>query len=109
MSLATHRAVAHSFGAGVEDHAVFLTSPEVLDFSLCREFWEAAQQVRDSEMTIIIDLSRTHAIHDSGYTLLWMLKDSLTKAPADLLLMGGHSNLKKMLQLRGFESHFKLL
>ncbi|ADE14128.1 hypothetical protein Nhal_0955 [Nitrosococcus halophilus Nc 4] len=79
MSLATHLAVAHSLGAKVEDHATFLTSPEVLDFALCREFWEAAQQVRDSEMKVIIDLSKTHSIRDSGYTLLWMLKDSLNR------------------------------
>lgn len=109
MSLATHLAVAHSLGAEVEDHATFLTSPEVLDFALCREFWEAAQQVRDSEMKVIIDLSKTHSIRGSGYTLLWMLKDSLNKGPADLLLIGCHPNLKRTLKLRGFESHFRLL
>ncbi|QBQ53853.1 STAS domain-containing protein [Nitrosococcus wardiae] len=109
MSLATHLAIANSPMAGVENHMVLLTPPAVLDFALCRDFWETAQQARDSEMKVLIDLSQTCLIRDSGYTLLWMLKDSLKKGPADLLLLHCRPRLKKILQLRGFGPHFTLL
>ncbi len=94
---------------GMDNHAVTLTPPTILDASMCREFWEATQQVRDSKMKMVIDLRKTDSIHASGYTLLWMLKDSLAKKRADLLLIHCQPRLKKALQLRGFEAHFMLL
>ncbi|ADE15006.1 conserved hypothetical protein [Nitrosococcus halophilus Nc 4] len=111
MLLATRLAAKTVPLSGGEHHVplVTLTLPSILDSSLCREFWETAQQARDTGIKVIINLEKTVSIRDSGYTLLWMLKDSLNKEPADLLLMGCHPNLKKALQLRGFESHFTLL
>lgn len=111
MLLATRLAAKTDSLRGIEahTHTVTLTLPPVLDSSLCREFWEAVQQARDTTIKVIIDLEKTVSIRDSGYTLLWMLKDSLNKEPADLLLIGCHPNLKKALQLRGFGPHFTLL
>ncbi|QBQ55111.1 STAS domain-containing protein [Nitrosococcus wardiae] len=111
MLLATHLAAKTVPLSGVKAHAhtVTLTLPPILDSALCREFWEAAQQARDTGIKVIIDLEKTLSIRDSGYTLLWMLKDSLDKEPADLLLVGCHPALKRALQLRGFGPHFTLL
>lgn len=90
----------------IDNHTITLVSPAILDASLCREFWEATQQVRDPKMKMIIDLRKTMYIRNSGYALLGMVKDSLTKARADLLLVHCHPHLKKALKLRGFELYF---
>ncbi|EDZ67168.1 hypothetical protein NOC27_495 [Nitrosococcus oceani AFC27] len=76
---------------------------------MCRELWETAQRVRGSEIKVVIDLQATVSIHDSGYLLLKMLKDSVAKGRAELLLLHCPSHLKKALRSRGFESYFTLL
>lgn len=109
MSLATHPAVTSTPPAKVKNRTVTLSPPTILDISMCREFWEIAQQARDSEIKVIIDLQETVSIHDSGYTLLWMLKESLAKERTDLLLLHCRPHLKKALWLHGFDPHFTIL
>ncbi|ADJ28430.1 hypothetical protein [Nitrosococcus watsonii] len=88
---------------------VTLTSPPILDSSLCRELWETAQQVRGNEIKVVIDLRATVSIHHSGYLLLQMLQESVAKERAELVLLHCPAHLKKALRARGFESYFTLL
>lgn len=104
MSLATNFIAESDPLIWIGNHTVTLVSPMIIDASLYREFWEATQQARGPKMKMVIDLRKAAFIHDSGYTLLEMVKGSLTTAQADLLLIHCHPNLKKALQLRGFGS-----
>lgn len=106
MSLAINFAAENDSLTWIDNHTVTLVPPAILDASMCREFWEATQQVRDPKMKMIIDLRNTMYIRNSGYALLGMVKDSLTKARAELLFVHCHPHLKKALKLHGFELYF---
>lgn len=105
-NLAANLATESNPPTGIDSYTVTLSPPTVLDSSVCREFWEATQRARDPHMKLAINLGETASIHDSGYTLLWMVKDSLAKKRANLLLTQCPPPLKKALQLRGFDDYF---
>lgn len=109
MSLTAHLATKSNPPTWIDSYTVTLSPPPVLDASVCREFWEATQQARDPNTKLAINLGETASIHDSGYTLLWMVKDSLAKKRANLLLTQCPPRLKKALQLRGFDDFFTFL
>lgn len=98
--------MSFNVSAATETNIITLTTSEILDFSLCQEFWHASQQARDRDVIFIIDMGKTETIRDSGYALLLMLRECAGKEPDDINIVNCSPELKRELQARGFERYF---
>jgi anti-anti-sigma regulatory factor len=85
-----------------DNYTLTLSLPLVVDASLCRTFWEILQQVRLSPRQVYLDFEKTAVIRKSGYRLLRMLKDSLSEARAELVLIHCRQVWRKELPKWGF-------
>jgi hypothetical protein len=93
-------------GIATETNTITLATPKILDFSVCQEFWDVSQQVRDREVRFIIDMAQTDAILGSGYKMLLMLGECASKTQRSINIVNCSSSLQSKLQARGFDRYF---
>lgn len=101
--------MSFNIGAATETNVITLATSEILDFSVCQEFWHAAQQARDRDVIFIIDMGQTERIRDSGYALLLMLKECTGKDQSDINIVNCRPELQRDLQARDFDRYFTFM
>ncbi|ADE13698.1 conserved hypothetical protein [Nitrosococcus halophilus Nc 4] len=87
-------------------HTIVLTIRDTLDFTMSQDSWEVSTQ--GQKINFVVDLANMESIKDSGYDLLWMLKECADREQADISIIHCTPCLHKELCELGLDQYFRI-
>ncbi|QBQ53374.1 STAS domain-containing protein [Nitrosococcus wardiae] len=94
--------------APTKTHTIVLTIRDTLDFTMSQVSWKSSTQSCYQKINFVVDLANVESLKDSGYDLLWMLKECADKEQADTYIIHCNPRLYEELRELGLNQHFRI-